>query len=64
VITANGDADSGQEWTVPLGLGISRTTVFNHRPMTIGVQYYYRVERPDGAAATTLRFAVSLLYPK
>ena len=31
--------------------------------MTIGVQYYYNVERPDGAAGQTLRFTVSLLYP-
>ena len=28
-ITANWDAPSGKEWTVPLGFGISRTTVFN-----------------------------------
>ena len=48
---------------VPLGLGISKTTVFNGRPMTLGVQYYYNVERPDGVAATQLRFVVALLYP-
>ena len=40
-ITANWDAASGQQWTVPLGIGIgiSRTTVFNRGPMTLGVQY-------------------------
>jgi hypothetical protein len=63
VISANWDAPSGQEWTVPLGLGITKTTVFNRRPMNVGVQYYYNVERPDGAAGQTLRFVVSLLYP-
>jgi len=62
-ITANWDAPSGQEWTVPLGIGISRTTVFNRRPIQLGVQYYYNVEHPDGAAGQTLRFVVSLLYP-
>jgi hypothetical protein len=61
--TANWDAEDGQQWTVPLGIGISKTTVFNGRPMSLGVQYYYNVKRPDGAAATQLRFAVSLLYP-
>lgn len=61
--TANWDADERQQWTVPLGLGISKTTVFNGRPMSLGVQYYYNVERPDGVAATQLRFVVSLLYP-
>jgi hypothetical protein len=62
-ISANWDAPSGQEWTVPVGLGISRTTVFNGRPMTIGFQYYYNVVRPDGSAATLIRFSMSLLYP-
>ena len=64
IITANWNAPSGDEWTVPLGLGITRTTVLGSRPMNIGVQYYYNVERPEGAAANTLRFTLSLLFPK
>jgi hypothetical protein len=63
VITANWDAPSGQQWTVPIGLGVSRTTVFNGRPMSLGIQYYCNVERPDGTAASLLRITVSLLYP-
>jgi hypothetical protein len=64
VITANWEAPSGQEWTVPLGLGISRVTVLGTRPMSLGVQYYYNVERPDGTAAYQLKLIVSLLYPR
>ena len=64
IITANWDAEDGNQWTVPLGIGISRTTVFNRRPMTLGMQYYYNVERPDGAGASQLRIVISLLYPK
>lgn len=64
VITANWDAPSGQEWTVPLGIGISRTIVFNKRPMKLGFTYYHNVERPDGGAANTVQFQISLLYPK
>jgi hypothetical protein len=63
VITANWDAADDQQWTVPLGIGITRTTVFNRRPMNIGVQYYYNVERPDGSAAHQLRFVIAPLYP-
>ncbi len=62
LITANWDAD--EEWTVPLGGGISRTTVFNGRPMTLGAQYYYNVVHPDDAASYQLRLQVALLYPK
>lgn len=32
--------------------------------MTLGLQYYHNVERPDGSGANQLRIAVSLLYPK
>jgi hypothetical protein len=64
LITANWDGESGNQWTVPLGFGVTRTTVFNRRPMTLGLQYYYNVERPDGSAASQLRIVVSLLYPK
>lgn len=64
VITANWDGPDGNEWTVPLGLGLARTTVFNRRPLTVGITYYSNVERPDGAAAQQLRFVVTLLYPR
>ena len=64
LITANWDAPDGQEWTVPIGLGLTRTTVFNRRPMNLGVQFYRNVERPDNAAETQIRVIVALLYPK
>jgi hypothetical protein len=64
VITANWDAASGNEWTVPVGMGITRTTVFNRRPMNIGFQYYYNVEHPDGGAGQQFRFVIALLYPQ
>lgn len=64
LITANWNGDSGNQWTVPLGLGITKTTVFNRRPMSLGVQYYTNATRPDGAAGHQLRFAVSFLFPK
>ncbi len=63
LLTANWDAPDGEEWTVPLGLGITRTTVFNRRPMNIGVQFYRNVERPTGAAETQIRAVIALLYP-
>jgi hypothetical protein len=62
-ITANEDAPGGERWTVPLGIGIIRTTVLNRRPMSLGVQYYRNVERPTGTAGHQLRFVLSLLYP-
>jgi hypothetical protein len=64
LITANFDAADGQEWTIPLGMGITRTTRLNKRPLNLTAQYYANVERPDGAPGNQLRIAVILLYPK
>jgi hypothetical protein len=63
IITADWNGNEAGEWTLPLGIGITRTTVFNGRPMNIGVQYYYNVVRPDGAPGFTLRFLLAPLYP-
>ena len=63
-ITANWEASSGNEWTVPFGIGISRTTVFDGRPMSLQIQYFHNVERPEGTASNQVRFQVALLYPK
>ena len=64
VITADWDAESGQQWTVPIGIGIGRTTVFSGRPMTLAVHYYRNVVRPDSAAADQVRFMAVMLFPK
>ncbi len=63
IISANWNAPDGEEWTVPVGVGISRTVVFNRRPISLNVQYYHNVERPQGSAGQLLRFTVTLLYP-
>ncbi|MGZ8398280.1 MAG: hypothetical protein ACXWWN_04505 [Gemmatimonadales bacterium] len=63
IISANWDAPSGEEWTVPLGGAISKTTAFNGRPMTLGAHYYHNLDHPTGAAANLFRLSISLLYP-
>jgi hypothetical protein len=63
IITANWGAASGEQWTLPLGGGIVKTTVFNGRPMNVGAQYYYNAVRPDAAPASQFRLVVALLYP-
>jgi len=50
-ITYNHEAQSGEEWTIPLGVGISKTMVIAGRPWTFHVQYWNNIERPDSFAA-------------
>lgn len=63
-ITANWDAPSGQVWTVPLGLGVSKITRVGKQPLNIAVQYYANIERPDNAGSSLIRMQFTLLYPK
>jgi len=64
VIVANWDAPAGDQWTVPVGLGVTRTVVFNQRPMNLGISYNYNLEHPAGTAGEQLRFSLTLLYPR
>ena len=63
IITANWNGASGQQWTVPLGGGISKVTMFNRRPINVGMQYYYNVVHPDTGPASQFRIFIALLYP-
>jgi hypothetical protein len=59
-ITYNHDAKGGQEWTVPLGVGVARTMVLKGRPWKFQVQYWNYVERGDAFAPEhQFRFSVS-----
>jgi hypothetical protein len=64
LITANWAATDGDEWTVPLGLGIAKVTTVGTRPLNLGLQYYTNIERPAATAKNQLRLVITLLYPK
>jgi hypothetical protein len=62
-ITANFAATPGQAWTVPVGLGLTKTFVLATTPMQFGAQYYSNVVRPNGAPSTQLKVVLSFLFP-
>jgi len=64
VITADWEADSGQRWSVPLGLGIGQIKKFGKQPVNLQASGYYYVEKPDDAASRQLRLQMQLLFPK
>jgi hypothetical protein len=64
IITANWQADSNNQWTVPLGGGIGQIMRFGKQPVNLQAGAYYNVERPDYAAQWNLRLQVQLLFPK
>jgi hypothetical protein len=63
-ITANWSAESDQQWTVPVGLGVSKITLIGQQPFNISIQYYHNAVRPDNAGADQVRMVVALLFPR
>jgi hypothetical protein len=64
VITANWESESGNRWTVPLGLSIGQIMKFGQQPVNLQVGAYYNVERPEFASRWQARLQVQLLFPK
>jgi len=64
IITANWEAASGDQWTVPLGLGVGKLTRFGSTPVNIQVGAYNYVVSPDGGPEWQFRAQVVLLFPK
>jgi hypothetical protein len=59
-VTYDHDAESGQELTLPLGIGINKTLILGGRPWQFSLQYYNNVVRPDAFAAEhTIRFGIT-----
>jgi hypothetical protein len=63
IVTANWEADSDNQWTVPLGLGIGKLVKFGKLPVNINASYYYNVVYPDYGPQTQLRLQAAILLP-
>jgi hypothetical protein len=64
ILTVNWKADSGQQWTVPLGGGIGKIFHFGKLPVNTQLSAYYNVVAPDDGADWQIRAQVQLMFPK
>ncbi len=64
IITANWEAESGDQWTVPVGGGVGKLMRLGTMPVDAQVQAFYNVEKPEGAADWSLRLQFKMLFPK
>jgi hypothetical protein len=64
VITANWDAPSDQQWTVPLGGGVGKLFKIGNQAMNARTEAYYNVEKPDSAPEWQWGFTIQFLFPK
>lgn len=64
-ISLDWNGTAGNEWTVPLGLGVSQAfQVGGGHGLELLLGYYWMVERPEGAPDSQLRFMVNWLIPR
>ena len=47
IITANWEADSGNQWTIPFGGGVGKIFKIGKQAMNAQMQAFYNVEKPD-----------------
>jgi hypothetical protein len=47
VIEADWEAENGETWTVPIGIGIEKTTKFGDTPWNFALEAQYYIEQPD-----------------
>ncbi len=64
IITANWEAPSGDQWTIPLGAGLGKLFRLGKLPINAQAGYYFNVEKPAGGADSQLRIQATLLFPK
>ncbi len=64
IVTANWEADSGNQWTVPLGLGMGQIMKWGKQPINFQASAYYNVKTSDNGADWQLRLQAQFLFPK
>ncbi len=64
IITANWEAESGQEWLVPLGVGAGRVFRMGKLPVNVQMGYYNYVVSPDNGPDWQLRAQLNFMFPK
>ncbi|MGA7932183.1 MAG: hypothetical protein WCA35_01250, partial [Kovacikia sp.] len=63
IITANWNASSGNQWTVPIGGGFGKIFRIGKQPVNANLAAYWNVAKPEFAADWQLRFQFQLLFP-
>ena len=64
IITANWEAESDNQWTVPFGGGFGKIFKIGKQPINAQAQAFYNVEKPENGADWSTRLQLQFLFPK
>src|SRR5260370_2743371 len=63
-LTANWEATTGNQWTVPYGVGVGRIMKLGFQPVSLTAQFFGNAVHPPGTPAWTMRLQIAFLFPK
>jgi hypothetical protein len=63
IVTADWNADSGEQWTVPWGAQLSKVMRIGQQPVNLLAGYYYNATRPTGGPESQVRVQLNLMFP-
>ena len=63
IITCDWTEPSGEQWSIPWGLQLSKVTHLGNRPANLLAGYYYYSESPTLGPEDQVRLQVNLLFP-
>ena len=64
ILTANWEADSGNQWIIPIGGGGGKIFKIGKQPINAQVQGFYNLDKPVNGPDWTLRLQLQFLFPK
>lgn len=64
IITANWEAESGEQWTIPFGVQVSKVTSFGSQPVNLLIGYYNNAKHPTDGAERQFRVQLNFLFPQ
>lgn len=64
ILTANWNAPSGEQWTIPFGVGAGKVFKLGKLPLNFNAHVYYNVEAPVGYGDFQTRFQLQFLFPR
>lgn len=64
ILTVDWTAESGNQWTVPLGGGVGKIFHLGKIPVNTSLAGYYNVATPNNGADWQIRAQIQLMFPK
>lgn len=64
IMTANWEAESGEEWTVPVGGGFGRIFRIGNQPLNASFQYFHNLEHPENTGDWSIRAQLQFMFPR